>query len=103
MNGVRLEGPALPTDLAETPPSRRAKGKEMLGRLWARWKVLAQRVGDFQARVILTILYFVILGPTAMLVRLMRDPLNLKRPVQPSTWVAKPAQTDSLEAAKRQF
>jgi hypothetical protein len=75
----------------------------MLGTLWAKWKVLAQRIGDFQARVILTVVYFVVLGPMAIFVRLLRDPLGLKPPARRSTWVAKPAHEDSLEASRRQF
>jgi len=88
---------------ADSPRPGRSRGIEMLGRLWARWKVLAQKIGDFQARVILTLLYFVILGPIALLFKLFRDPLGLKPPAGSSVWVSKPAHEDSLEASKRQF
>jgi hypothetical protein len=74
----------------------------VLGRVWAKWKALAQRIGDFQARVILTILYFLILGPLALLYRVFRDPLRLKR-AGTSGWLARPQAADSLEAAGRQF
>lgn len=75
----------------------------MLSRFWARWKVLAQRIGDFQARVILTVVYFLVLGPMALLLRVFRDPLSLKPPSRPSTWTPKPVQPESLETARRQF
>jgi hypothetical protein len=51
----------------------------MAKRLWKKWKQIARRVGDFQARVILTVIYFIIIGPFALIVRWGADPLSLKR------------------------
>ncbi len=75
----------------------------MLTGLWARWKQFAQKVGDFQARVIITLLYFLILGPMGMVVRILRDPLRIKRAPQTSVWLPKLAEKASLEFARRQF
>ncbi len=75
----------------------------MFARLWAQWKRFAQKVGDFQARVILTLLYFIILGPMAVVVRIMKDPLRIKHTPQASVWSPKPAEKASLEVARRQF
>ncbi len=47
-------------------------------KLWEWWKRVAKKVGDFQARVILTIFYFIVLGPFALAVRLGSDPLAIK-------------------------
>ena len=103
MDDARVEKPVVSVNPADTPRPGRARGIEMLGRLWERWKVLAQRIGDFQARVILTLVYFVILGPMAIVLKLLRDPLGLKPPAGSSIWVSKPAHEDSLEASRRQF
>jgi hypothetical protein len=46
--------------------------------LWKWWKRVARKIGDFQARIILTIFYFIILGPFALAVRLWSDPLAIK-------------------------
>lgn len=75
----------------------------MLSRLWKAWKPIAQKIGDFQARVILTLMYFLILGPIALLTKLFRDPLGMKRPPQASVWARKPLEHQGLEAARRQF
>ncbi len=75
----------------------------MLARLWARWKTFAQKIGDFQARVILTLLYFVIFGPMALVVRVLKDPLRIKHAPQASVWLPKPAEDTSVEVARRQF
>jgi hypothetical protein len=51
----------------------------MLHRLWARWKVIARTVGNFQSRVLLSIFYFFFLAPFGVGVRLSSDPLRLRR------------------------
>ncbi len=75
----------------------------MLARLWGRWKQFAQRVGDFQARLLLTLLYFLLLGPMGMVVRILRDPLRIKHASKTSVWIPKSEENDSLEIARRQF
>jgi len=47
-------------------------------KLWENWKKLAKKIGDFQARFILTVLYFVIVAPFALIVRFAADPLSIK-------------------------
>lgn len=74
----------------------------MLARVWAKWKPLAQRIGDFQARVILTVLYILLLGPFALFLRLLKDPLRIKR-TPGSLWIPKSSEPASLETARRQF
>jgi hypothetical protein len=51
-------------------------------KFWAKWQELARKIGDFQARFILIVLYFVVIGPFALIVRLAADPLSLKSPGQ---------------------
>lgn len=75
----------------------------MLGRIWTRWKAIGQRIGDFQARVILTVLYFLLLGPPALIIKLLRDPLKLRRPPHESAWIPGPEEPVSMESARRQF
>jgi hypothetical protein len=50
--------------------------------LWERWKRFAKKIGDFQARLILIILYFVVVAPFALIVRFAADPLSIKRQQQ---------------------
>ena len=51
----------------------------MLRRLWERWKRVAHSIGTFQSRVLLTLFYDLILAPFALGVRLLSDPLRLRR------------------------
>jgi hypothetical protein len=72
----------------------------VLRNLWRAWKVLATRIGHFQSRLILVTLYFVAVGPIAVIVRLVSDPLGVKG--RGSSWTERRRVT-SLEAARRQF
>jgi hypothetical protein len=46
--------------------------------LWRGWKRIAKKIGDFQARLLLEVLYFALLWPFALAVRWRSDPLALK-------------------------
>lgn len=75
----------------------------MLRRLWARWTVIARRIGDFQSRLLLCLFYCVILAPFGVAVRMLSDPLRLRRQ-SPSHWLPKAVNTATpWEQARRQF
>jgi hypothetical protein len=44
---------------------------------WRWWTRVAHRIGDFQARVLLSFFYYVILGPFALVLR-RSDPLRIR-------------------------
>lgn len=45
---------------------------------WERWKELAARAATFQARVLLTVFYWVVITPFALAVQALADPLGLR-------------------------
>jgi hypothetical protein len=45
--------------------------------LWQGWKRIAIKIGDAQARILLTVFYVLIVGPFALVVRFWSDPLRL--------------------------
>jgi hypothetical protein len=61
---------------------------------------VSERVGSMLSRVLLTVLYFGLLGPFALLYRLFADPLRLRRPA--SNWVAWRRDNETLRRARRQ-
>jgi dihydrodipicolinate synthase/N-acetylneuraminate lyase len=71
---------------------------------WNGWKARARDIGDFQSRLLLTIFYFTVLAPFAVLMRLFGDPLRL-RPRAPGTaWCERTAgHSASIDAARSQF
>jgi hypothetical protein len=73
------------------------------GTLWERWKRVARKIADFQARALMTLFYFVILAPAALVLRWRSDPLAIK-PGTPRGWNATGAREGMpMEQARRQF
>ena len=71
-------------------------------KVWEELKRVLKIIGDFNARVILTIFYFFILGPLSLIVRI-RDPLVLRKD-KPHGWIVKsPAAEPPLEQMLRQW
>jgi hypothetical protein len=62
-----------------------------LRRLWARWLKIAHIIGTFQARVILSAFYFLVVPVFALLVKLLRDPLALRVDPQATFWIERPS------------
>ena len=52
------------------------------------------------SRVLLTVLYFALLGPFALVYRVFADPLRLRRPA--SNWVEWRRENEDLRSARRQ-
>lgn len=72
----------------------------MLKRFWQSWKRIARAVGTFQARVLLTVFYVVLVFPFGICARLFSDPLRIKS--RPGRWVDRSDETYNLPWAKRQ-
>jgi hypothetical protein len=74
----------------------------MARKLWERWKHVARKIGDFQARALMTLFYFLILGPVAMVIRWRSDPLAIKA-TTPRGWRDSEARDGAaMEQARRQ-
>ncbi len=67
---------------------------------WQLWKRIALLIGDFIARIVLTIFYFTIFVPFGLGVRLLSDPLAIKHRLQ-RNWLDRHTHEDSLESARK--
>ena len=75
----------------------------LIKKLWEKWKAFGHKVGNFQARLILTVFYFIVICPFAAVVKFGSKPLRLKV-FNTSNWL--PIQTegeDIILRARRQF
>lgn len=74
-------------------------------RIWEGWKKIARKIGDFNARVILTVFYLVLLMPFAILVKLFTDPLEIKKNTMKKGWQPREEKpgVSPMERAARQF
>ena len=85
---------------AKSPHSVPNGYRFMLKRAWQAWRRIAQKIGNFQARVVLTIFYAVVVFPFGMAARLFSDPLRIKS--VPRNWLDHPNEPNDMKWAKRQ-
>jgi hypothetical protein len=79
-----------------------ALGLTFISDFWTGWKAFGQFMGDWLARVVLTIFYFTVLVPFGIGVRLFGDPLHIK--THPSEfWQKRTTGDQELQEVRRQF
>lgn len=61
----------------------------------------SERFGSMLSRLLLTALYYVVLGPFALVYQRVADPLHLKRRAD-GNWTRWTGRNDTLDAARRQ-
>jgi hypothetical protein len=74
------------TSLGRDAGIAQSQGHRAIGlarKLWEHWKRVARKIGDFQARALMTLFYFLILGPLALVLRWRSDPLGIKATTPP--------------------
>ena len=62
---------------------------------------LSERFGNMLSRILLGAMYFLLLGPFALLYRLVADPLHLRRRRR-GNWTTWTTHNDSVSTARRQ-
>jgi len=80
-----------------------SKNPSRLSRLWAGWKRVAKKIGDIQARIILTLFYILIVGPFALAIHWFGDPLAIKAGSRKGWRLRTNNDPVSLERATQQF
>ena len=71
-----------------------------LKKLWEGWKKIAHKIANFQARVLLTIIYSLLILPFGLMVRFFSDSMHTKR--RTIAWLDHPAIPNDLDEARRQ-
>ncbi|MCP4536132.1 MAG: hypothetical protein GY832_03205 [Chloroflexi bacterium] len=71
-----------------------------LGQIWLAWKRIGQIIGDWIARIILTVFYFSIFVPFGLGVRLFGDKLAIKHKHSPQ-WLEYVTHDLTLDDARR--
>jgi hypothetical protein len=76
----------------------------LLGPVQRTWMALAHALGYVNTRIILSALFYLVVTPIGLMLRLFRDPLNRARSDTTETdWVRRPPQTVRRESYERQF
>ena len=80
------------------------KLKKIGSAVYGIWMKFAGLVAFVNTRVLLTVVYFIVIGPLHLLMRLMgKDYLDRRHDPSPTFWKKKEPVTHSLESARRQF
>jgi len=72
-----------------------------LKKAWKKWRAFGQVIGDFVARVFMTVFYFTVALPFGVGVRLFKDPLHLKS--KESGWLPRETKVETLDDARRPY
>jgi hypothetical protein len=72
-------------------------------RWWAAWTGFSRRMGNYQSRVWLSLLYFVVVLPFALVVRLFGAPLRTSASSSQGAWVQREGEATDLDSARSQF
>jgi hypothetical protein len=91
-----MEGEAMRA--AEVAPLGRRSARQY----WRSWLGVVGLIGEFQARLVLTVVYFVLGFPLSLVAR-AKDPLLLRPRALNSAWLPKAEPNDTLGGARRQF
>lgn len=70
-------------------------------RAWQLWRRFGHALGDAVARVLMTVFYFTVIVPFALIAKIYRDPLGEERPTD-TLWLTHAEPVTDLDAARRQ-
>lgn len=76
--------------------------KALLIRIWEGWKRVAHWIGEKQAILIYAVLYFIVVGPIALVRRTISDPFQYRKRRSPTFWVPRAHVPTTIEEAQRQ-
>jgi hypothetical protein len=91
-----------------TLPSREqpthVAGPNLARLMWDAWKAYSHRAGGYQAQVLLSTVYLVVLGPSAIAARITGSRLlDVDARVRPTYWVERKPADKTVAALERQF
>jgi hypothetical protein len=68
------------------------------------WKEIVSSIGDFQARWLLTVIYFTFVLPFGLITRLVKDPLSIRHRPIGSAWSKRVTLNEiGLEEGRKQY
>lgn len=97
-----LPASELPEHAREKEGRDTAVSANVFKRGWRRWNDFAGRMGNVQGRLLMGFFYFLIVTPFGLGMRLLSDPLAIKKSPSQSNWHSKESTDLTLDAAKEQ-
>lgn len=81
-----------------TPVPRRHLS--FVNRVGEKWQWLAKALGNYQGRMLMSIVYFLLVAPFAIILRMTDDPLHVRLPANKTMWPEHSSGVVSLEQAR---
>ncbi len=81
---------------------RSSKSQIMLRKLWQEWLRISKHIGSFNARALITLIYFTLLALFGLPARFFSDPLDMKKRPGQSAWLPRATRDLDIDSAKRQ-
>lgn len=98
----RSDDSGLAGEYSDQPGEAKAATRSPLRRAWRAWVRFAERLGDFQIRVLFSYLYLIVLLPWGVIYRFFADPLTRRAPAE-TLWKAAPPREESLGEGQQQY
>ena len=74
----------------------------MLRKFWQEWLCISRLIGSFNARALITLVYFTLLAIFGIALRLLSDPLAIKQRPKESAWLRRITRDIDMTVARRQ-
>lgn len=75
----------------------------ILKTIWGKWIHIGKIIGDFQARIFLTVFYFALLWIVGIIVRFFSDPLRLHKTIVSTNFSPWMHPQETREQARKQY
>ena len=87
--------------MSGTKQLRTGRDKSPWRRAWSRWVGFARAVADVQIVILLTLVYWGLITPMAIVFKLLSDPLGLRR--RCGRWITRDPHDDVLDTMRNQY
>ncbi len=75
----------------------------LIRKIWDGWKRIGRILGDFIARLLLTVFYFTVMVPFGLAVRVFMNNTFLGRHLEQATWEERFSSNTALDEARRLY
>lgn len=76
----------------------------ILKSVWGKWQKIAKKIGHFQALIIFSVFYFLVLWIVGIFISFLTDPLNIKKnKLNKSNFIPWLHEEDNLKSAQKPY
>lgn len=92
----------VPEETVASSPNLPEAPQGFLKRLWRSWSDFSKGMSNFQSRVAISLLFFILFLPPSMMIKVLSDPLKIKHRNRESYWLSRKETGADLAQFRRQ-